>query len=105
MIVNSQEVLEDLLKNDENARKEWEENRKLKKDPRVTKMGNFLRKTSIDEVPQILNILKGEMSVVGPRPVMEDEIEKFGEHKEKVLSVKPGLTSNWGANRKIRCKL
>lgn len=79
-------------------RKEWEENYKLENDPRVTKIGKFLRKTSIDELPQIYNILVGQLSFVGPRPVTKEEIEKYGVNKDKVLSVIPGLTGWWACN-------
>ena len=79
-------------------KEEWDENFKLENDPRITKIGNFLRKTSLDELPQIINILKGDMSVIGPRPVVNDEIEKYGNQKAKFLSVKPGLTGYWAAN-------
>lgn len=78
--------------------KEWKENYKLTNDPRITKIGKFLRKTSIDEVPQLINILKGDLSLIGPRPVIEEELEKYEENKEKFLSVKPGLTGYWAAN-------
>ena len=98
MCMNSQEVLEKLLKEDENAKKEWEENRKLNDDPRITKIGKILRKTSLDEFPQFINVLRGEMSLVGPRAVIDGEIEKFGEFKDAVLSVKPGITGYWAAN-------
>ena len=98
MCMNSKEVLEKLLKEDEDARKEWEEHRKLNNDPRITKIGKILRKTSLDEFPQFLNVLKGEMSLVGPRAVIDGEIEKFGEFKDAVLSVKPGVTGYWAAN-------
>ena len=84
MVNNSQEVLEKLLKED--------------KDARITKFGKFLRKTSLDEMPQFINVLKGEMSLVGPRAVVDDEIEKFGLYKDKVLSVKPGITGYWAAH-------
>ena len=77
---------------------EYKENYKLKQDPRVTKIGKFLRKTSLDELPQILNILKGELSIVGPRPVVSNELEKYGPNKEKFLSIKPGLTGYWQVN-------
>ena len=79
-------------------RKEWEENYKLKNDPRITKAGKFLRKTSLDELPQLFNILKGEMSFVGPRPVVSDELSWYQNNKDRLLSVKPGLTGWWAAN-------
>ncbi len=71
---------------------------KVINDPRVTKMGNFLRKTSIDEIPQLLNILAGHMSFVGPRPLIQVETERFGEYRETLLKVKPGLTGHWAVN-------
>jgi lipopolysaccharide/colanic/teichoic acid biosynthesis glycosyltransferase len=71
---------------------------KLENDPRITKIGKMLRKTSLDELPQIFNIIKGDMSVVGPRPVLQSEIAKFGDHVETVLSVRPGLTGYWAVN-------
>ncbi len=77
---------------------EWKTNYKLKDDPRVTKVGNILRKTSLDELPQLVNIIKGELSIVGPRPVVDEELEKYGENKNKFLSVTPGLTGYWQAN-------
>ncbi len=98
MCVNSAERLKELLETDEEARQEWEENRKLRNDPRITKVGKILRKTSLDEFPQFINVLKGEMSLVGPRAVVDGEIEKFGFLKNKVLSVKPGITGYWAAN-------
>ena len=98
MCVNADKKLEEYLKENEEARKEFEEYQKLKDDPRITKLGNFLRKTSLDELPQMLNILKGELSFIGPRPVVEKEIERYGEKKDKFLSVTPGLTGYWQAN-------
>ena len=77
---------------------EWKTNYKLKDDPRVTKVGNILRKTSLDELPQLVNIIKGELSIVGPRPIVDEELEKYGENKNKFLSVTPGLTGYWQAN-------
>lgn len=77
---------------------EYKENYKLKNDPRITKIGKFLRKTSLDELPQILNILKGDLAIIGPRPVVISELEKYGPNKGKFLSVKPGLTGYWQAN-------
>ena len=81
----------------EAQKKEWEENYKLKNDPRITKAVKFLRKTSLDELPQLLNIIKGEMSVVGPRPVLQEETLLYGDDRDKLLSVKPGLTGYWQA--------
>ena len=97
MYVDSKEKLEELLK-DPKIKKEWEENFKLKNDPRITKVGNILRKTSLDELPQLLNIFKGDMSLIGPRPVIDGEIEKYGKNKDKFLSVTPGLTGWWACN-------
>lgn len=90
---------EDMIKNfTEEQKREFQENYKLVNDPRITKVGNFLRKTSLDEIPQMLNILKGDLSIIGPRPIIEEEIEKYGPNKAKFLSVKPGLTGYWQAN-------
>lgn len=77
---------------------EYKENYKLTNDPRITKIGKFLRKTSLDELPQLLNIIKGELSIIGPRPVVTDELEKYGANTKKFLSVTPGLTGYWAAN-------
>ena len=98
MVVGADEILKKLLAENEDLRKEFEATRKLQNDPRITKAGKILRKTSLDEFPQFINVLKGEMSLVGPRAVIDDEIEYFGEHKEEVLSVKPGITGYWAAN-------
>jgi Undecaprenyl-phosphate galactose phosphotransferase WbaP len=95
MVSNSGEVLEKLLESDPEVRKEWEANYKLKNDPRVTKIGKFLRRTSMDEFPQLINILKGEMSLVGPRPIVDGEVAKYGEDYQRIFSVKPGLTGLW----------
>ena len=76
---------------------EWEKYFKLKHDPRITRVGKFLRKTSLDELPQLLNILQGNLSIVGPRPVTQPEVDMYGENAEKFLSVKPGLTGYWQA--------
>ncbi|MCD7809659.1 MAG: sugar transferase [Erysipelotrichaceae bacterium] len=82
----------------EEQKREWDTNFKLENDPRITKVGNILRKTSIDELPQILNIFIGNMSIIGPRPVIQDEVDLYGKDKNKFLSVKPGLTGYWAAN-------
>lgn len=90
---------EDLIKSfTPEQKEEFERSYKLENDPRITKIGNFLRKTSLDELPQILNILKGDLSLIGPRPIVQAELEKYEDNKEKFLSVKPGLTGYWAAN-------
>lgn len=78
--------------------KEWKENFKLKNDPRITRVGKFLRNTSLDELPQLINIFIGHMSLVGPRPIVEEELEWYGEKKNVLLSVRPGLTGWWATN-------
>lgn len=78
--------------------KEYKENYKLSNDPRITKVGKFLRKTSLDELPQLINIIKGDLSIIGPRPVVSEELKKYGMNIEKFLSVTPGLTGFWAAN-------
>ncbi len=95
MIVNSQAVLQTLLATDAQARAEWERDFKLKDDPRITPIGHFIRQTSLDELPQLWNVLKGEMSLVGPRPVVQPELERYGEDKEYYLMAKPGMTGLW----------
>lgn len=95
MCVDAKAKLEELLKNDPEAKVEWERDFKLKNDPRITKLGAFLRKTSLDELPQIFNVLKGEMSLVGPRPVIQEELKRYGEYVNDYLMVKPGITGMW----------
>ena len=98
MCIDADKRLKEYLEQNEEARIEFEENHKLKDDPRITKLGKFIRKTSIDELPQFVNVLKGDMSLIGPRPIVDGEIEKYGENKDKFLSVRPGLTGYWAAN-------
>lgn len=95
MCVDSKERLEELLARDPEARAEWERDFKLKNDPRITKSGAFLRKTSLDELPQIFNVLKGDMSLVGPRPIVAEEIERYHEHIVDYYMVRPGITGLW----------
>lgn len=95
MVPNAEELIKQFTPE---QMKEFKENFKLENDPRITKIGKFLRRTSLDELPQIINILKGEMSIIGPRPVIGEELEKYGKNKEKLLSVTPGLTGYWAAN-------
>ena len=95
MCVNSAEVLDNYLASDPQARAEWRRTHKLQNDPRVTRVGAFLRRTSLDELPQIWNVLSGSMSLVGPRPIVAAEVEKYGEFFAAYCSVKPGLTGLW----------
>lgn len=95
MNIRSQEMLEEILATDPVRKAEWEAERKFKDDPRVTKFGKFLRKTSLDELPQLINVLTGQMSFIGPRPVTASEMEKYGTSKDYVLSVLPGLSGMW----------
>lgn len=93
------ENAEDLIKKfTPEQMKEYKENYKLTDDPRITKVGKILRKTSLDELPQLINIIKGELSIIGPRPVVQKELEKYGSNAQKFLSVTPGLTGYWAAN-------
>jgi len=98
MVVNAEEILQDWLKNNPEKKKEYLKDRKIDKDPRITKIGNILRKTSLDEFPQFINIFIGDMSLIGPRPVVPDEAENYGKQKEKFLSMRPGLTGYWASN-------
>jgi len=95
MIVGAEEELEKLLIENEEIRNEYELNKKIKDDPRVTKIGKFLRKTSLDEFPQFINILKGEMSLVGPRPYLKREKKDIGQDYYKIIEMTPGLTGLW----------
>lgn len=95
MVINSKEVLEELLATNPEARHEWDLTFKLKYDPRITSIGNFLRRTSLDELPQLFNVLKGEMSLVGPRPIITAELERYYDEVEYYLLSKPGMTGLW----------
>jgi exopolysaccharide production protein ExoY len=95
MVTNSDQVLREYLASNPEAAREWEANRKLKRDPRVTLLGQMLRKSSLDELPQLFNILRGDMSCVGPRPIVQDELKNYGEHVHEYLSSRPGLTGLW----------
>lgn len=95
MVTDSQARLEHLLSTNEEAAIEWSRDQKLKNDPRITWIGRFLRKTSLDELPQLINVLRGEMSIVGPRPIVQDEIERYGLNFESYASVSPGITGLW----------
>tara|TARA_R110000787_G_scaffold72118_1_gene160693 strand:+ start:15264 stop:15896 length:633 start_codon:yes stop_codon:yes gene_type:complete len=95
MVPDAREQLEFLLATDPSARAEWDETQKLTNDPRITALGNFIRKTSIDELPQLYNVLRGDMSLVGPRPIVESEIVRYGDSFRHYCSVRPGITGLW----------
>lgn len=96
MVPNAGEVLAKLLKEDPEAARLWAATRKLPRDPRITRIGRFLRATSLDELPQLLNVLRGEMSLVGPRPVVQEELtEHYGAAAASYLAVRPGITGLW----------
>jgi lipopolysaccharide/colanic/teichoic acid biosynthesis glycosyltransferase len=95
-MINDERSLDEILT--EEQLKEYKKSFKITDDPRVTKFGKFLRRTSLDELPQLINIIKGDMSIVGPRPVILDELKLYGENKELFLSVRPGLTGYWASH-------
>jgi exopolysaccharide production protein ExoY len=95
MVIDAEQRLADLLARDPAARSEWEADHKLRRDPRVTMLGRFLRKSSVDELPQLINVLRGEMSLVGPRPVVADEARRYGRYYRDYCSVLPGITGLW----------
>ncbi len=95
MVVNSDEVLKALLESDPAARAEWEREFKLKHDVRVTRIGRFLRRSSLDELPQLWNVVRGEMSLVGPRPIVAQELERYGQYSQYYLIATPGITGLW----------
>ena len=98
MVPNAEELLDKLLKEDSKIAKEYKENKKLKNDPRITKVGAFIRRTSIDEIPQFINVLCGSMSLIGPRPYLHREIDDMGLYYDDIISVKPGITGYWQVN-------
>jgi lipopolysaccharide/colanic/teichoic acid biosynthesis glycosyltransferase len=95
MVENADEVLQKCLEDDPDLLAEWERNHKLKNDPRITRVGRILRKLSLDELPQVLNVIKGEMSLVGPRPIVTDEIQRYADRYKYYLQVPPGITGLW----------
>ena len=97
MVYNADEVLQELLKNPK-YKSEWDKNQKLEKDPRITKIGKILRRTSLDELPQFINVFLNEMSLIGPRPLVEGELDAHNGNHEIYESVKPGITGWWACN-------
>jgi lipopolysaccharide/colanic/teichoic acid biosynthesis glycosyltransferase len=95
MIPNADRLLSEMMAESAELRQEFSENFKLKSDPRITKIGKFLRTTNLDEFPQFINVLKGEMSIVGPRPLVPEEIERYGTQIDRVLTIRPGITGLW----------
>jgi Undecaprenyl-phosphate galactose phosphotransferase WbaP len=95
MVPNAEELLQGLLQNNAQLKADWDREHKLKDDPRISRMGDFLRRTSLDELPQLFNVLKSEMSLVGPRPIVEEELQKYGSEKSYYLMVRPGMTGLW----------
>ena len=95
MVPNAELVLRDLLHKDPELQREWMRDHKLRNDPRVTAIGRFLRQTSLDELPQLWNVLKGDISLVGPRPIVTDEWQRYGRHLDTYLTAKPGVTGLW----------
>ena len=103
MVVNGDAILQEHLARSPAARAEWNETQKLTDDPRVTPLGRVLRKTSLDELPQLINVLKGEMSLVGPRPIVEAEVERYGSAFATCFSVTPGVTGQWQVSGRSDC--
>jgi Undecaprenyl-phosphate galactose phosphotransferase WbaP len=95
MIPNADQVLRTLLERDSELKAEWVRDHKLRNDPRITRLGRFLRRTSLDELPQLWNVLRGEMSLVGPRPVVREELLRYGRNVGVYLAAKPGITGLW----------
>ncbi|MEG3174716.1 sugar transferase [Sphingomonas sp. RB3P16] len=95
MATNAEERLQHVLQTDLAAREEWQRDHKLKRDPRITGIGGFLRKSSMDELPQLINVLKGEMSLVGPRPIVDAEVSRYGRYFAHYCLTKPGITGLW----------
>jgi|ERR1700722_47078 exopolysaccharide production protein ExoY len=103
MILGADERLRDVLALDPLARAEWEHYQKLARDPRVTRIGKLIRATSLDELPQLINVWRGEMSIVGPRPIMTDQVGLYGEHFGDYCALRPGITGLWQIGGRNNC--
>jgi exopolysaccharide production protein ExoY len=103
MVLDADERLQDVLARDPLARAEWEDYQKLARDPRITRIGKLIRATSLDELPQLINVWRGEMSIVGPRPIMTDQIALYGEHFGDYCTLRPGITGLWQIAGRNNC--
>jgi exopolysaccharide production protein ExoY len=103
MVVDAENVLKVLLNDDASIRAEWEHSQKLIKDPRVTRVGRFLRESSLDELPQLINVVRGEMSLVGPRPIVRSEMSRYGDRLDSYVLARPGLTGAWQISGRSDC--
>jgi lipopolysaccharide/colanic/teichoic acid biosynthesis glycosyltransferase len=103
MVVDSEIVLKELFEHDPGARAEWQRSQKLVNDPRITRVGRFLRRSSIDELPQLINVLRGDMSLVGPRPIVVSEMSRYGDQIGLYVLARPGLTGAWHSGRGDCC--
>jgi len=104
MVPDSDKVLKALLASDPAARMEWERTQKLTNDPRITDVGRFLRQSSLDELPQLINVIRGEMSLVGPRPIVPTELTRYGDHLGLYLQARPGITGIWQVSGRNHCE-
>jgi exopolysaccharide production protein ExoY len=104
MVVDGDRVLREHLAQNPAAAREWRETRKLQYDPRVSCLGHILRKSSLDELPQLFNVLRGDMSCVGPRPLVEEELVNYGQYGRECFRAKPGLTGIWQVSGRSRCR-
>jgi exopolysaccharide production protein ExoY len=103
MVLDSDKVLKALLESDPAARKEWDRTQKLANDPRITPLGKFLRQSSLDELPQLINVIRGDMSLVGPRPIVPSELTRYGDKLSLYLQARPGITGIWQVSGRNDC--